>query len=78
MRVKVMYMLEPTEAWKEFKTSPRPAQKRDHNGQLMFEKWPRVGDWPRPLLDYQVLPDTVQPPKIGNQVNTNVLTDFYE
>ena len=46
MRVKVMYLLEPTEAWKEFQASPRPTQKRDHNGQLMFEKWPRVGEQP--------------------------------
>ena len=78
MRVKVMYMLEPTEAWKEFKTSPRPAQKRDQNGQLMFEKWPRVGEQPRPLLDYAVLPDTVKPPKILYQANANSLTDIYK
>ena len=29
MRVKVMYMLEPTQAWKNFKALPKPAQKLD-------------------------------------------------
>ncbi|KAK0512612.1 hypothetical protein JMJ35_004629 [Cladonia borealis] len=55
----IMYMLEPTQAWKDFKALPKPAQKLDHNGQPMWEKWPQVGERPRPILDFPVLPDNI-------------------
>ena len=78
MRVKVMYVLEPTQAWKDFKALPKPAQKLDHNGQPMWEKWPQVGERPRPILDFPVLPDNVKPFRIIYQANANTLTDLYQ
>ena len=78
MHLKVMYILEPTDSWRVFKASPKPPQKHDHNDQLMWEKWPRVGERPRPLLDYAVLPDNVKSFRTIYLANTDTFTDIYE
>lgn len=54
-------MLFPTAEWKAFKQFGPPLQKVDANQQAMFERWPRVGEQARPLLDYPILPDSVSP-----------------
>ena len=38
-----------------------PAQKRDSQGQTMFEQWPSSPNNPQELLDFEVLPDRVSP-----------------
>lgn len=55
-----MYMLFPTPEWVVFKNTAKPNQKVDANEQLMFEQWPRVGEQPRQVLDYTILPDRVR------------------
>lgn len=52
-------MLFPTTEWKAFKQLGLPLQKLDANQQAMFERWPRVGEQAKPLLDFPILPDTV-------------------
>jgi hypothetical protein len=54
-----MYMLFPTPAWEAFKQVGLPQQKFDANQQAMFERWPRVGEQARPLLNFPILPDSV-------------------
>ena len=55
-----MYMLYPTDEWVSFKHQQKPPPKVDANGQPVFEQWPRKGKSPRPLLQYDVLPDKVK------------------
>ena len=55
----IMYMLYPTDEWTTFKQQRKPPPKIDSNGQPVFEQWPRQGKPPRPLLQYDVLPDQV-------------------
>ena len=55
-------MLEPNDAWKTFMKTPKPGAKRDHNGCVMKERYPRAGSTPRSLLDFHVLPDSVSFP----------------
>ena len=54
-----MYYLNPTPEWTAFRRSGQPQQKRDANNNPMFERFPRQGQPPRPLLDFPILPDTV-------------------
>ena len=54
-----MYYLQPTPEWIAFRGTAKPPQKVDANGQPMFERFPRQGQPPRPLLDFRILPDTV-------------------
>ena len=54
-----MYILEPPPGWAEFRKSPRPPQKVDTNGDLMFEKHQKPGKTREPLLDFKILPDII-------------------
>ena len=54
-----MYYLHPTPEWTTFRRSGRPQQKVDANNNPMFERFPRQGQPPRPLLNFPILPDTV-------------------
>ena len=51
----IFYVLEPSEAWRTFSSLPRPDQKRDVHGRLMFEQHATTGESPRPLLDFKIL-----------------------
>ena len=55
----IFYVLYPPREWHNFKDSPKPAQKVDLQGNLMFEQYAEPGTSPQPLLDYRVLPDKV-------------------
>ena len=52
-----MYYLHPPAEWTAFRSTPRPSQKTDANGQPMVERFPAPGQPPRPLLDFQILSD---------------------
>ncbi|CAF9936459.1 hypothetical protein IMSHALPRED_010768 [Imshaugia aleurites] len=49
----IMYYLHPPAEWTAFRSTPRPSQKTDANGQPMVERFPAPGQPPRPLLDFQ-------------------------
>ena len=55
----ILYMLEPPKSWDKFRVSGRPRQKRDSNGQRMYERWPKDPNKPRMLLDFPILPDQI-------------------
>lgn len=55
-----MYYLQPTAEWTAFRGTAQPPQKVDANGQGMVERFPHQGQPARPLLDFQILPDTVR------------------
>lgn len=50
-----MYELYPPEAWKQYKSTGKPQQKVDANGQLMWEQYPAPGTQARPILDFPAL-----------------------
>lgn len=54
-----MYQLFKDDTWDTFRLSAKPAQKVDATGAAMFERWPKAGESPRPLLDFSILPDRV-------------------
>ncbi len=60
-----MYVLEAPLGWDEFRVSARPPQKRDADGNLMFERYPRPTEPGKPvksresLLDFWILPDSI-------------------
>lgn len=72
-----MYMLSPTPEWRAARGSPKPAQKIDHNGQPVWERYPVVGQPARALLDYKGLPDTVRAPNFSIYKLTNSSSDLY-
>lgn len=55
----IIYELYPPEAWHNFKKSCKPNHKLDEKRRPMYEKWPQPGLLPRPILDFQILPDQV-------------------
>ena len=57
-------MLEPTKEWEDFKSRPKPKQKKNLNGQFMWERFQRANEDRRPLLDFAILPDNVSLPGI--------------
>lgn len=60
-----MYILEAPQGWNEFRRSALPPQKKDANGNPMFERYPRPVEpgkplEPRePLLNFWILPDVI-------------------
>ncbi|MCJ1412795.1 hypothetical protein MMC19_006894 [Ptychographa xylographoides] len=55
----IFYVLEPTQAWKLFANSARPAKKRSANGGILYEREPEPGKSRRALLDFKALPDRI-------------------
>ena len=70
----VMYYLHPPQEWIAFRGAPLPAQRRDAQNNLMFERFPRQGLPARPLLDFPILPDRVSldlPTQVSFHNNTS-------
>lgn len=56
MPSQIFYDLRPSAEWEAFrKDVPRPAQKRDSSGNLMWERHPRAGETARAIYDFPIL-----------------------
>ncbi|KAL8796515.1 MAG: hypothetical protein Q9195_001189 [Heterodermia aff. obscurata] len=55
----VLYRIAPPSTRAAFSKTAKPPQKKDTNGNLVFESWPIDPANPRPLIDYPVLPDQI-------------------
>ena len=51
----ILYQLHPCKAWEDFKHSPKPGPMKDAAGNPILEPYPRAGEEPKELLDYEIL-----------------------
>ena len=51
----ILYQLHPCKAWEDFKHSPKPGPMKDAAGKPILESYPRAGEEPKELLDYEIL-----------------------
>ena len=72
----IMYVLEPDQAWKDFRKTHLPPAKKDNNYQRMMERFPRAGSLARPLLDFPVLPDNVSCFQTGIERIIDIFADL--
>ncbi|KAL8796520.1 MAG: hypothetical protein Q9195_001194 [Heterodermia aff. obscurata] len=57
--LKILYRLRPSNDWALFKSTGPPQQRVDAQGQPVYEQWPTNAARPRPLLDFEILPDRI-------------------